>query len=104
MSHPFAHPFRSYVLLTVKKDLESAITSNLQLELAHTPTIYTNVVVSNVDGCSPELAQVHPIDWERLWALHAWDFVYVSVNGKVKGGAGLVHTVRVSKGRWRVEG
>jgi hypothetical protein len=73
-------------------------------KLVDTLTIYTNVVVSNVDGCSPELARVHPGDWERLVALHAWDFVYVSDNGKVKDGAGLVHTVRVSKGRWRVEG
>jgi hypothetical protein len=48
----------------------------------------------------PQLAGVDLRDWERLCALHAWDFIYVE---KAFDGAGFVlDTVRVSKKRWSI--
>jgi hypothetical protein len=40
---------------------------------------------------------VDPKDWERLCALHAWDFIYVE--GILDAGL-VVSTVRVSKMKW----
>jgi len=58
------------------------------------------VIIFKPTGESLQLARVDVRDWERLCALHAWDFIYVE---RVFDVAGLVlDTVRVSKKRWSI--
>ncbi|KAF8246175.1 hypothetical protein K440DRAFT_632400 [Wilcoxina mikolae CBS 423.85] len=84
--------------------LKNAIRYPIEHEPTQHLTILTNVVVCKLEGAPPVLARVNPLDWERLCALHAWDFIYVegTGTGDTDHGWEEVRTVRVSKGRWRI--
>ncbi|KAF8538834.1 hypothetical protein BDD12DRAFT_883969 [Trichophaea hybrida] len=80
--------------------LKSTIRSHLKLALIHNLIIYMSLVVFKLER--PVLAGVAMMDWERLCALEAWDFIYVEGSGDALAKQEDMGTVRVSKGRWSI--